>query len=455
MPGTDRSGLLDLFVNALPESFFAQLHEEFKIPVRVRIFTLPLVMWLMISQRLDPKGTLSSAVQQVVQRRPRVLLSDHKRIREDKVSCSTTAYCDARHELPLKLIEKVADRVVDQLTLHRPQALPDWDRRVLVLDGTAVEAQHTPELVEAYPPAPNQYGASHWTVLKMVVADELTTGLIERPCWGPMYGPKPVSEQALAERIMSQLPAASVVMADINFGVFSVAYSTGQEGHDSLFRLQQRRALAMGRGLPMRPGTDAPFCWRPSRADRKSHPDLPADACVRGRLIYVRITSSNGASTDLYFFTTLDLPVEKILQLYGKRWNIETDFRSLKETLQLEILTSKSVEMVSKELILAIGAWNLVRAVMNAAATQYNLDPKRLSFSRCQDVVNAALPGLDAAPTTDEYQARLRRMLKLVASCKLPDRSGRPSYPRAVWGHSCKFPKRKAPPQEKQEEVRK
>ena len=151
----------------------------------------------------------------------------------------------------------------------------------------------------------------------------------------------------------------------------------------------------------------------------------------------------------------LDLPVEKILQLYGKRWNIETDFRSLKETLQLAILTSKSLEMVSKELILAIVGWNLVRAVMNAAAQQYGVEPKRLSFSRCQDVINAALPGLDAARTKDEYQARLRRMLLLIASCKLPDSSRRPSYPREVWGHSCKFHKRKAPPQEKQEEVRK
>ena len=190
MPGTDRSGLLDLFVNALPESFFEQLHEEFEIPLRRRIFTLPLVIWLMIWQRLDPKATLSSAVQQVVQLRPRVLLPDHKRIREDTVSCGTGAYSDARHELPLALTEKVADRVLDQLLLNRPQALPGWDRRVFVLDGTSVETQqcafnscaNTPELVEAYPPAPNQHGKSHWPVLKMVVADELTTGLIERPC---------------------------------------------------------------------------------------------------------------------------------------------------------------------------------------------------------------------------------------------------------------------------------
>ncbi len=99
--------------------------------------------------------------------------------------------------------------------------------------------------------------------------------------------------------------------------------------------------------------------------------------------------------------------------------------------------------MIAKELVLAIVGYNLVRAVMNAAAEPHNLDPRRLSFSRSQDVVNAALPRLEAAVTQTEYQGRLQRMLQLIASCKLPDRSRRPTTPRHVWGHSCKFPKRK------------
>ena len=80
---------------------------------------------------------------------------------------------------------------------------------------------------------------------------------------------------------------------------------------------------------------------------------------------------------------------------------------------------------------------------MNVAAEQNDLDPRRLSFSRSQDVVNAALPGLDAAQSPTEYQARLKRMIQRVACCKLPDRSERPPRPRTSWGHSSKFPKRK------------
>jgi hypothetical protein len=359
------------------------------------------------------------------------------------VSIHTGAYSDARQKMPVKAAERVGDRVFEHLTQTWREALPGWNRRVFVLDGSSLEMPHTKELVAAYPPGSNQHGESHWSLLRVLVAQELTTAIAGRPCWGPMYGPRAVSEQALTEQILDRLPDRSVLMGDINFGVFTVAFAATQRGHDVLFRLEESRARALGRGLPLTAGTDEKVCWRPSRWERKKHPDLPADACVQGRLIVEQGTDSNGASVMLYFFTTLDLEVKQIRELYGKRWNVETDLRSLKNTLQLDMLRCQSPDMIAKELILAITGYNLVRAVMNVAAEQNDLDPRRLSFSRSQDVVNAALPGLDAAQSPAEYQTRLKRMIQRVASCKLPDRSERPPRPRTMWGHSRKYPKRK------------
>lgn len=433
------SSVLDLFVDAVPLPFFADLEASLNLRSRRRVFSLPLLVWLMISQRLQPKATLSTAVQQVVQRQPKALLSDHKRILEGRVSCHTGAYSDARQAMPVAVAENVADRVLNHLLSSWRQALPGWDRRAFILDGSSLEMPCTEELVEAFPPHPK----SHWPVLLMLVAQELTTGLAERPCWGPMYGPKAVSEQALTERLLDRLPDSSVLMGDINFGVFSVAFAATQRGHDVLLRLQPNRAHAVGRGLALQSGLDQQICWRPSAYERQRHPELPADACVRGRLIVQQVTASDGSTVTLYLFTTLSLDVEQILELYGHRWNVETDLRALKRTLGLQILRCKSVDMIAKELILSITGYNLVRAVMNAASEENNLDPRRLSFSRSQDVVNAALPGLAAAATPAEYQFRLRRMIQLVASCKLPDRSARPSTPRHVWAHGCKFAKRK------------
>ena len=145
----------------------------------------------------------------------------------------------------------------------------------------------------------------------------------------------------------------------------------------------------------------------------------------------------------LCLFTTLDLVGEEILSIYKLRWNVETDLRSLKRTVGLQQLSSKSVDMAEKELLLAMAAYNLIRAVMCLAARRVNLTPRQLSFSFVQTVVEAALPGLDHAASEAEYQRRLDRMLRYAAQGKHPNRPRRRSYPREVWGQRAHFPARK------------
>ena len=88
--------------------------------------------------------------------------------------------------------------------------------------------------------------------------------------------------------------------------------------------------------------------------------------------------------------------------------------------------------------------YNLVRAAIYAAAQAANLNPRQISFSRAQDVVNACLPNLLAARSEHEHAIQLDAMLRRIAQCKLPRTSHRPSYPRMVWPRSVAFPKRKS-----------
>ena len=50
--------------------------------------------------------------------------------------------------------------------------------------------------------------------------------------------------------------------------------------------------------------------------------------------------------------------------------------------------------MAEKELVVAVTAYNFIRAAIHVAAREAQMDPRRISFSRAQDVVNACLPGL-------------------------------------------------------------
>jgi putative transposase len=233
---------------------------------------------------------------------------------------------------------------------------------VYLLDGSSLELKHTAELVAAYPPAENQFGQSHWPVLRIAVMHNLANGLALRPNWGPMYGPNAVSEQALVAQLMERLVPQAIIVGDRNFGIFSTAYDAQQHGHPVVLRLTAARFNSITGG-PGFSGQDMPVIWKPSRWDRKAHPELPADAEVKGRVIVAQLVS--GTETELlYLFTTLDLPAEEVLEIYGRRWYVETDLRSLKTTIHLHQLTSQSVSMMEKELVMAIAAYNIVRAVM-------------------------------------------------------------------------------------------
>ena len=132
-----------------------------------------------------------------------------------------------------------------------------------------------------------------------------------------------------------------------------------------------------------------------------------------------------------------------MVALYGQRWNIETDLRSLKHTVHLQELSSRSSDGMEKELLAALCAYNLVRAVMALAGRRSGTVARRLSFTQVLDVVNSAWPRLIAAASPEEHDAEFERVLDWAAACKLPNRKKRRSYPRQVWGRGFHFPRRK------------
>ena len=432
--------LLRLFQKVAPAAFFQQLCKENGYDFRQGVYSAAVVVWLMIWQRLQGNRGLAAAVQHLLQGGAGELVGDCKRWNQDRVSAATGGYCQARQKLPKLIVSQVNDRIIEQLRTEMQEGWKGLSRPVCVVDGSTLQLRHEPELVKAFSPGRNQHGENHWPVMRIVVFHDVFSGLALRPAWGPMYGETAVSEQALAEQAVERLPADAVVLGDGNFGIFAFAHAVQQSQRPMILRLTQARAQKI-LGSALVEGTDRRVVWRASRWDRDAHPQLPEQALVEGRVI-VRANPSRSKEF-LYLFTTLDLDANEILGIYQLRWNVETDLRSLKRTVGLHQLSSKSLDMVEKELLLAMAAYNLVRAVMCLAARRTNLTPRQLSFSFVQTVVEAALPGLDNAATEEQYQRRLDRMLRYAAQGKLPHRSRVRSYPRKIWAQGGHFPMRK------------
>jgi hypothetical protein len=432
--------ILDLYQSIVTASRLQYLQEQADWKTRRGIYTARVVLWLMILQRLHAGVSLAYAVQLLIQGAAGSLLENCHRVRRGRISCRTGGYCQARRKLPKLLCRQVSEAIVEQLRQVLSQDV-SGPRNVFLLDGSSLELEHCQDLVEAYPPAQNQFGKSHWPVLRIVVAHDVDTGLAQPPAWGPMYGTEAVSEQELAEQIMAQLPGGATVLGDRNFGVFWMAHAAQQRGLGVVLRLTDVRAQKLG-GTFSESG-ERRVVWQASRWDGGKRRKFDGEAQVEGRLIAARI--GRGKSQEwLFLFTTLALPAEELVALYARRWNIETDLRALKRTVHLHHISAKSPDMMEKELLMATSAYNLVRAVMCMAARRSRIDPRQLSFTGVLNVVQCAWPKLAGAPNKATHDREFYRVLGLAAQCTLPKRGKPRSYPRLTWRHNLKFPTRPA-----------
>ena len=359
-------------------------------------------------------------------------------------SSNTGAYNQARQALPLSIVQKSCDHVFQQLLTQMVDPASERSPGAFLLDGSSIRLAHSPELCDTYPPGSNQHGEAHWPLLRVLVGHDLRTGLAMRPEWGSMHGPQAVSEQALLEKVIDRLPSGSTVMGDANFGVFSVAYAATQHGHPVLLRLTASRARRLAKRA-LHDGIDREVLWKPSRYDRSRHPDLPADASVRGRLRVREVQPDNGGAAFLLaLFTTTSLTMEEDFALYGQRWAIETDLRTLKSVLHLEQLTCTTSDMVAKEIVMGITAYNLVRALIGLASQNSGIPPRGYRFTKVRRILEAFGPALANASNPQETQRVLDQIMICVQQSKLPRRRRkRPPYPRKIWKRGETFPTRK------------
>jgi hypothetical protein len=414
-----------------------------------RVYAPLVVMWLLLVQRLHAGAPLETAVLELLRGLPASFWPRPcKRIRSwqqgQTLSSHTGAYNQARQALPLSVVQSSSDRIFAQLAARMAPAAGHPASRAFVLDGSSLRLAHSPPLIQRFPPGSNQHGAGHWPVARLLVAHDLWTGLALRPEWGAREGAEAVSEQQLLEKAIARVPRGATVIGDCNFGVFSVAYAAQQAGHPVLLRLTMARAQRLAGGS-LQGRRDRRQVWKPSRDDRRSHPDLPPDACVSGRLIVRQMRPDNGTEPFLLaLFTTLPSPCREILKRYGQRWRIETDLRTLKTELGLDQLTCATPDMAAKEIEMGIAAYNLVRAVICLAAEQSGLPPRDYGFTKARRIVQGFAPQIAAASDARQAQRLFEQMMHYLQQAKLPHRRRkRPAYPREVWNRGARFTNRK------------
>ena len=151
------------------------------------------------------------------------------------------------------------------------------------------------------------------------------------------------------------------------------------------------------------------------------------------RQVSVDARDKNNRAKQFKVITTiLDPSVDgrQIGSVYEHRWSGEVDIRSIKSTMQMDVLRCKTPEMVHKEIWAHLLAYNMLRTVMAVAAAESGIEPRQVSFKGAKQAVTAFAPKIEATRPKDR-PGLIDDLLAVVAYRRVGDRPGR-WEPRAL-----------------------
>lgn len=386
---------------------------QYRKGLRHRVFTPGLTVRAMTYRGLFPDRSI------------RALLADlapHLPPTTDVPTAS--AFCQARSRLPKKvfpiLIQRSADRL-QRLAGHRHLF---HGRPLFVVDGTSVSMPDTAPLVRAFGRAKTRHGLSRFPVARLTVLTRHGLQSVVDYRLGPYRDCEDAHFQAMWDR----MPSGSICLHDRRFGSFYNIAKLTARGIDLLGRMHQRRdpQRLIKAGKKIGPNEwIVPLRLSPQLRRRYHDPTLPEVILVR--LIRVRFRRGKTVHVLWLYTTLLDprmYPRRQLVRLYRQRWGIETRIGSLKTTLQLNVLRSKTPANVRSEVAATILAHNLVWTVIHQAAHGTRTRADRVSFTGAVRTILAFSPLLRVADGQDRLALYLR-MLGHIAADRIPYRPNR------------------------------
>ncbi len=391
-----------------------------------RIFTPVVTLWTFLSQihRDDPSC------------RAAVARLNATRVAQGLASCSprTGGYCKARQRLPETLLHDLVHRSGQRLQQQTPTAWHWHGRAVKLVDGSGVSMPDTEANQQEYPQPGSQKPGLGFPVARLVVVLSLACGAVLAAAVGRIKG-KQTSETMLFHGLHAHLECDDVVRTDrFSCSYWEVALLLGR-GIDSVMRLHQRRAVDFrcGRRLGRE---DHVVSWtkpkRPAWMAEAPYTVLPATIAIRE--LRVCVTQRGFRTRVVRVATTfLDAQVfakEDIAKLYRARWHAELDLRSLKQTMQMDVLRCKTPAMVRKEIWGHLLVYNLLRAVMAQAALGQKAVPRQVSLQGARQTL-AAFHSQLAQASPSRREGIIQIVLSAIARHRVGTRPDR-YEPRAV-----------------------
>jgi hypothetical protein len=321
------------------------------------------------------------------------------------IACSGEAYCQARQRLPggvLRYLLRALSHYLGGSTLLDEGR---WHgHRTFLVDGSSASMPDSPALQKAFGQPGAQKPGCGFPVMHLLALFHAKTGFLLNMVAAPLR----THDMSRAGQIHPDLEAGDILVGDRGFCSFAHLALLAARGLFGVFRVHQKQIVdfrphrrsaskrsrkSKQRGLPSsrwlkRLGRHDQLVeyvkpeQRPTWLTDRAFAALPETITVR-ELRYT--IAERGRRTRVITLATTLLDCERypkadLAELYGQRWQIETNLRHLKQTLRMDVLHCKTVEGVQKELTVYALVYNLVRLVMLDAAKRQGRPVERISF---------------------------------------------------------------------------
>ena len=396
------------------------------------VFHTAIVLWAFLSQVLrdGKEASCQSAVARIT-----AFLA---RTRERTPVANTGDYCKARAKLAQAALKELCTQVAIK-TEARSHENWKWNsRRTFLVDGFTFKMPDTPKNQKAYPQHTAQKPGLGFPIARVIAIISLATGCVIDSAMGRYKG-KQTGEVALFKELFGSLQAGDVVVADRHYCSYWLICYLMQLGVHVCFRKYQARHTDFRKGKRLGK-QDHIVLWprskRPEWMSQEDYQKLPKE--LRLREVGYVIEEPGRKQEPFVVVTTMlgetaqdTATKEEIATLYGFRWNVELDIRSIKSNMNLGFLRCKSPEMIHREFWVTLLAYNLIRSTIALAANLHDKLPRQISFTSACQYVLSNWNGIEAAMSVQERLAYCETLLEAMAECQVANRPGR-FEPRVV-----------------------
>jgi len=281
------------------------------------------------------------------------------------ISLNTAAYSNARKRLPLETTDR----------LFRSTVIKDFENnyshwhnyKVLIADGTYLQLQDTPEIREEFP-VENNAGSYPQALLEAFIArgtGQITNFKIDG---------RNVSELSLANKLLDEVQQDKyILLADDLYNTYEIMSKCISKKTQFVFPAKRKRNFTLIESYEK--GDDIIEITKPEK--RSSWADKQTPLPDKIKLRRIECFSPEGKQYVL-FSSVLDRSVSKdeIQMLYLTRWDIEISIREIKTIMNINVLRSKTPEMLKKELNVSMAAYNIIRNITYASLKDLPFSPK-------------------------------------------------------------------------------